>query len=231
MGSDAVAPPADPLAAFSDNFAGSSLDAKWTVYEGALSSATTTVGGGVLRLEVAAGGTSGSFWYNAFQGVLVYQEVEGDFDVVATLEVFDAAGTGSVPLDNYRLGGIAAHDPDRATVLNYVHVALGSTAEADLRCEWKTTVDSQSDSGTIETGEFGSISAPTGAGQVRILREGQVFTVFYRATSGDAWTTVQVMDRTSAPMPDILQVGPMLYSNLEAHDISVEYDSIVFSTP
>jgi hypothetical protein len=225
LGPEAPAEQADPR---SDNFDGTELDEKWQLYEGS-GELTSIVGGGVLRLEIDAGASGGSFWYSNFEGVLLYQEVTGDFDVVATLEVFDAAGTGPAPTANFELAGIAAHDPDRAGGLNYVHCALGAADEADLRAEWKTTVESNSDSGNIETGLFGSISWPSGAGQLRLRRIGQVFTAFVRATSGDSWTEIQEIDRTSAPMPEVLQVGPMLYSNQASHDISVEYDSIVFT--
>lgn len=221
----------DPLGALTDGFGGTSLDPKWTLFEGS-GDATTEVTAGVLRLSIAAGGLAGSFWYDANLGVLLFQLVDGDFDVTANIRIYDAARSGLPPTTQFRLAGLAAHDPDRGGgVLNYVHVALGSAAEATLRCEWKTTVNSESDSGVIATGQYGSIAWPTGTGQIRLTRIGQVFTAYVRATSSDAWTLVQEMDRAAAPMPDVLQVGLMIYSNLEAHDISADYDSVVFATP
>lgn len=213
--------PADPLAALSDSFSGGSLDPKWTLYEGS-GNATLTVAGGVLRFEIDSGSASGSFWYNEFQGDLVHQTVTGNFDVVATLTVRDAAGTALPPTDNFRLAGIAAHDPDRASNLNYVHVALGATSAADLRCEWKTTVANVS--------TYDSVSWPSGTGQIRLVREDQLFSAYVRATSSDAWTLVQAMDRTANPLPATLQVGPMVYSNLALHDILGDYDAITFAT-
>lgn len=212
----------DPLASLSDTFSGAALDAKWTVFEGD-GTASIAVSGGELNLTCNAGASADSFWFNGEQGILIHQSVTGNFDVIATLRIRNTADSGLPPATQFRIAGIAAHDPDRATDLDYVHVGLGATAEADLRCEWKTTVASVS--------TFGSVSAPTGVGQIRLTRSGQLFTAYYRASAGDAWTTVQAMDRTAAALPNTLQVGMMVYSNQFAHDIRGFYDSIVFSTP
>lgn len=222
--------PTDPLAELSDTFPGASLDASWLAYNGS-GVTSATVSGGAATVVANQGGLTGAFWYDALLGGLIYKLVTGDFDVVETLAVQNSAGSGLPPVDNFRLCGIAAHDPDRSGPLNYVHVALGATADATLMCEWKTTVDSESDSGVIATGQYGSIPAPTGAGQIRLRRVGQVFTAYYRASSSDAWTLVETMDRTTAPLPDTLQIGMMVYSNLLAHDIRGVVQDITFSTP
>lgn len=214
----------DPLGFFDDGFDAGALDAKWLEYEGD-GTMSATVSGGELNVTVNGGGTNESFWFNAELGCLLYQEIDGDFDVVATVRIRNTADDGLPTNDagDFRIAGIAAHDPDRATVLNYVHIGLGTTDDVDHRCEWKNTTDSTSD--------FESISAPTGAGQLRLTRIGQVFSAYYRATSGDAWTLVQEMDRTATPMPDALQVGFMVYANRAVHDIQLFVSSVTATTP
>lgn len=219
----------DPLSSLSDTFGGDELDGKWTLYEGD-GDATITVSGGELGFQIDAGSTGGSFWYEAEQGCLLYQEVTGDFECVATLRIRNAADSGLPPVTQFRLAGIAAHDPSRAA-LNYVHVALGAAGEADLRAEHKSTVNSVSEPGGGSSPGYSSISWPSGEGQIRLLREGQTFTCSVRALPADPWTDIEVVDRTAAPLPATLQVGPIVYAADSTHDIRGFYDSITFATP
>jgi hypothetical protein len=219
----------DPLAPLSDAFAGAELDGKWTLYEGD-GDATLAVADGELDFQIDAGSTGGSFWYQDEQGCLLHQDVEGDFECIATLRIRNSADSGLPPVTQFRLAGIAAHDPVR-TALNYVHVALGAANEADLRAEHKSTVDSVSEPGGGSSPGYSSISWPTGEGQIRLLREGQVFTCSVRAVPEDPWTDIEVVDRTAAPMPDVLQVGPIVYAADSTHNIRGFFDSITFTTP
>lgn len=220
----------DPLASLSDTFDGASLDPKWTLYEGD-GDATLAVTGGELGFQIDAGSDGGSFWYQAEQGCLLYQEVTGDFEAIATLRTRNAADSDVPPVTQFRLAGLACHDPDRASVLNYVHVALGAAGQADLRAEHKSTVDSVSEPGGGSSPGYSSISWPSGAGQIRLLREGQTITCSVRADAEDEWTDIEVVDRTDAPLPDTTQVGPIVYAADSTHDIRGFYDSITFSTP
>lgn len=220
----------DPMSSLSDTFGGDELDGKWTLYEGD-GEATIVVASGELGFQIDAGSVGGSFWYEAEQGCLLYQAVTGDFECVATLRIRNAADSGLPPVTQFRLAGIAAHDPDRDPVLNYVHVALGAAAEADLRAEHKSTVNSVSEPGGGSSPGYSSISWPSGAGQIRLLREGQTFTCSVRADAEDEWTDIEIVDRTAAPMPETLHVGPIVYSADSTHDIRGFYDSITFVTP
>lgn len=216
--------PIDPLSALDDDFSGASLDPKWLEFEGD-GTIVQSVASGELNLTCNAGASADSFWFNNEQGTLLYQLVDGDFDAIADVRVRNLADSG-LPTNgdgNYRIAVLAAHDPDRSTDLDYVHVGLGSTNVSGIRCEWKTTVAS--------TSAYGDVAAPSGAGQIRLLRVGQVFTAFYRASSGDAWTTAQVMDRAAAPLPSTLQLGFGAYSNLASHDIRIFVDRFRVTTP
>lgn len=220
----------DPLAALSDDFDGDTLDPKWTLYQGD-GVATLTVADGELGFEIDEGSAGGSFWYANEQGCLLWQAVTGDFECVATLRIRNAADTDAPPVADYRLVGIAAHDPDRSTDLDYVHVALGAMHEADLRAEHKSTEASVTEPGGGTSPGYSSISWPSGEGQIRLRRVGQVFTCSVRALEGDPWTEVRVVDRAAAPLPDTVHVGPMVYSANATPDIRGFYAAIEFSTP
>jgi hypothetical protein len=225
---------ADPLAVNDDEFPGSALDGDWTIYEPGLSSAQIVVSGGELNLAANMGGVGFSFWYMTNEGILVYKEITGDFDMVAGVRVRNYADSGlpTVGDGNYRVAGIAAHDPTRTdpnTDLNYVHVGLGCMNTADIEVEYKNTVDSFSDFTATPTS-----GSNTGVGELRLRRVGQIFTLFYRHTTGDSWTQVGEYDRTAAPMPSTLQVGFMSYSNegvAEGGDIRLFVDYVHFTTP
>lgn len=203
-----------------DTFGGGALDAAWTLEQGGGDSCTVDVVDGELVMAVTLGGLGGDLWFNADEGPLLSQLVYGDFDAVATVRVRNGDDSGPCPANDaaYRQFGLSMQDPDRTT-LNYVSMTIGDSAAADLRAEWKSTVDSVS--------VFDSISAPTGAGQVRCRRRGQVFDLFYRASSGSSWTLVQSVDRTSAPLPDGLAVGLICYASAADPDITGFCDAIV----
>lgn len=214
----------DPLAALSDEFPGSSLDESWTEYEGDGTYAVNTVSGGQYSMEPDAGGTAGSFWFNGEQGLLTYKEVAGDFQCECRVHVTNSAGDDAPPVTQFRIAGIAAHDPDRDSVRNYVHIGLGSTAEADNRVEHKTTVD--------DVSTFGSASFTNGTneldGYLRLTRVSDTFTCYY-SSDGESWTELESWER--ADLPSTLQVGMVVYSNQTVHDIAASFDYVRFSTP
>jgi hypothetical protein len=222
-------PAEDQTVAFRDTFEDGAADVEdrgWLWYQEGLVS-TQAIAAGELNIQVTEGGAAGSFWFDANDGVLLYRIITGDCDVRARIRVLNTAGDAPPPPEsNYRLVVLAAHDPDRSTVLNYAHVGAGSTAQADNRVEWKTTDDSTSTFGDNGVG----ITTPI-AVDVRLVRAGQVFTAYWRDSSGDlssstGWTELQVMDRsdnttpvrtTAAPLPDTLQWGIAVYSNQATH--------------
>lgn len=209
-----ASPGADDEAPLVDlSFDGDSVPAALTLYQGD-GTVTTSVSGGLMNTTVNAGGTDDAFWFNAEQGCLYSVAVTGDFDAVLTGYVRNLADDGlpTVGDGNFRIAGLAAHDPDRATDLNYVHIGWGCTASAAITCETKNTVDSVSD--------YDEAPAATGAGQLRIRRDGQVFRLYSRASPGAAWTLQNTYDRTADPMPDTLDVGPMPpYASVADHDM------------
>lgn len=219
--------PRDDLVNYGDGFEGGALAAKWLSFDGG-GTETGSVSGSEYNTTVdggwdgggAGGAANGAFWYNAYQGQLRYQSVSGNFDMRAQCRVRNLANSGLPTVGDgaYRIAGIAAHDPNRATNLNYVHVGFGCTASAAITCEWKTTVNN------IST--FGSVAAPTGVGELRIRRLGQVFDLFLDGA------LVQSIDRTANALPTTLQVGIMPpYASVVGHDLRLFVDTISFVRP
>lgn len=197
---------------FADDFS-AGLSDEWVLTQGGGDSCTAEVVDGELVMTVTSGGVGADLWFNGDVGPLQAVPVTGDFEVTTTLRVRNGDDSGPCPANDasYRQFGVSMQDPDR-TVLNYVSLSIGDSAAADLRCEWKSTVDSVS--------VFDSISAPLGRGQIRCRRTGQVFDLYYRATAGAPWTLVQSVDRSADPLPATLAVGLIVYASTSDPDIT-----------
>lgn len=214
---------ADPLSVLDDAFDGVALDAAWSVFDPAI--AEIAVSDGELHLSHVDGlGVGEALWYSGFDGFLVYKEITGNFDARMPMRVSNGDDSGLPPTaaGDYRIAGLQAHDPDRASVRNYVHVGLG-TVDGVHSAEWKTTVDNESDSGVIATGAFGTVPHATLIGVLRIRRVGSLFTVWVDST--------QLLEVDRPDLPATLQVGPTLYSNQAVPDCVGHASSFAVTTP
>jgi len=176
--------------------------------------------GGQLRLEPELL----TVWFNTASSILVHRTVAGNFRVSARVTTRRATAPDDPPLTMYRLGGLAARDPDD-TQENYVFVVVGAD-DADLSAEAKTTVDSSS---TFEGPAWAG-----GEAELRICRLGEVFHLLVRPTGGGSWQQPwsAALDSPSRPdLPPILQVGAVAYNNSSPADLSVRFDSIDFRRP
>lgn len=205
-----------------DTFEGSALrSARWdAIYQAALLVANPpTVASGFVDLEVDVGGSGGAFWFDAFDGPLIGQAITGDFDVATEMQIFDQAGTGLPPSGSARLGVLAAHDPDRSTVLNYVHRGIGrapgGTAGSGIVDEWKSTTDSVSVWDT-----FAAPDVVTARAWVRLRRDGSLFTS-WTSTDGVTWGNEHTSDRPD--LPATLQVGLGAYSSAADADLRARF--------
>lgn len=242
----------DPLAHLSDDFStGTTLTGNgWTIEDSSPScSPSDTITSGRADLEIAAGAAGGGFWFDANDGPLWYKTITGPCDMRARVEIRNAADDGLPDLTQFRIGGIAAHDPDRGT-MEYVHVGLGTDATADYREEWKTTDNSDS--------AYAYTNATLTGGallyDLRLVRRAsdqQIFDLYTRAgtatglAANTGWTLRQTIDRTDDQTPDrvanngstavalpaTLRWGFILYSNAAAHDIRMFVSACRFSTP
>lgn len=240
----------DPLAYLDDLFDSGPADVTqrgWSVYkDGAI--AGRAVGSGHLDFTILAGaggvGGATSFWFDGTaDGALIHKTIAGPFDCRIRAQIRNTANSGNPAVSNFRIAGLAAHDPTRTSnVFNYVHIGGGSTGTANNRVEWKCTDDNGGASN--DTSAFNAVDWSGGAMDIdlRLVRRAtnlQIFDLFWRATTGDllsgSWTSLVTCNRTAnttpdrdtngalanlaVSMPETLQVGPMLYSNTTAHDI------------
>jgi len=218
----------DPLAALNDDFDGAEIDAAWDLYKPA--SVVLSQSGGNLTAAIVAGGigdgTNGSHWWTVRDGWLLTKPVTGDFRCILDLTVTNEAGNAVPPyaVNQWRFGGLAAHDPDRATVFNYVHCGIGTGSEfADtLLAEWKNCTDSVS--------PYGGVTIDYNSGQLMMEREGQEFRLYVREASADPWTEIDTIDRSAAPLPATLDVGMMCYDADADDDVRAQFHRIRFET-
>lgn len=196
----------DPLAALNDTFSGSSLDPKWSLYKPAATSGPVV--SGLLSLPIVQGGAgaTGSFWFDANDGILLYQLCSGNFDARALAAARNETDTGPCTTADFKIVGIAAHDPVNPP-FNYVHVGLGSNGTASLQAEHKSTANSVS--------TFNYLPNASGVAWIRLLRIDQVFTTFFGPSANGPWTTINTVDRSVSlpPMPNVVRLGLMTYSN------------------
>lgn len=200
-----------------DAFDGASLDPSWSVLNPGL--VTISVSGGSLHLEATMSG-AGTTWYNDSQGPLVYKAVTGDFDVRTVVSTEDPGNPGNPPPTQYRLAGLLARDPASAPgALDWVHVALGSGATAQgVSYEYKSTAASVSTWATTPT------ASPDG--ELRIVRTGAVFDLYWRPDALASWLLIQSFVR--ADMPATLHVGLMIYATEAPPSIRASFDQIAF---
>ncbi len=220
----------DPLAALSDTFAGSLLGSQWTIFK-PTALATSQVASGRYRHTATNGATGAnqSFWFDTSTGYLVYVEIDGDGEMRIRQTVWNSTFDGLPPASQFRLVGLAVHDPDRSSVLNYVHMAAGY-ANGNYGVETKDTVDSDSTFPTVTL----STASPWVI-DLMIRRVGSTVTTHYRnapaveLASDVGWTQHQSIDRSD--LPSTCHWGLMGYSNAFAHDIGADVDEVQFATP
>ena len=221
--------PIDPLSALDDDFQGNSLNPKWLIYKPA-ALAAATVGGGYLLIEIVDGGPgpTGSFWFNDNDGVQIYQLVAGDFIAEIFLELRNAADSGPPPLADFNVGILQARDPSGAPLpvgFNYIHDGPAANATASYQNEDKSTAASVS--------TFDYVAEPVVAQWQQITRIGQTFSCAYKLNAGDPWIPRTVYDRSVMlpVMPNVLALGPGVYTNNVVGDVSVRCSFFTVRTP
>jgi hypothetical protein len=216
------------MAAVADSFEGTTVRAPWSAGSYRLDLLVQdppVVSGGYVDLELDVGGAGGSHWFDNRIGALFGQLLTGDFDVAVDLQVFDQAGTGLPPSTGAaRLGVLAAHDPDRATVLNYVHRGVGrapggSEAGDGIVDEDKSTVNSVSVWDTRP-----ALDTVTCRCWVRMRRVGSTFTTWV-SLDGATWSNE--ISVTRADLPSTLEVGVAPYATDADANLRVRVYSFV----
>lgn len=240
--------PPNPFAGLSDDFDGDALDPSWLFFNENLI-ADRSVANGELSVQITAGGTNGSFWYNDNDGILIYKTITGPVDMRARVRVRNSANTGNPDTAPARVGGIAAHDPNRppnpGASYNYVHTGLGRVDNSVTTVvEAKTTDLSLS---TYVPTQWPLVGIPLD-GDLRIVRHAedlQIFETYVRSStlplsSDEGWELTMRINRAdnteparpdAVPLPDTLQWGIMVYTNLDAVDVRMFVEQVLFSRP
>lgn len=201
--------------------------------------------GGRLRIVPNAGGAgpTSSWWYSlnpgfAQDGMLAWLPIVGTgWSARARMVVSNEAGDDAPPGGPgiWTFGGLGFHNPTRPPY-SYLHAALGTDPFNARGLEAKTTDDGVS---------VYPVTAATGSGPIaydvrvdRDLDDPQVFRVYFRPTtpgvplvSDDDWELALVINRdddtepvraSAEPLPLVLQMGFMVYSNTEEPDVMLE---------
>lgn len=198
---NALATAIEPISVLSDDFESGTLDGAWTIHNGTLMQ--FSLASGALELQPAQTGPA-SIWFDDHEGPALLKPITGDFDVRATVRVFDPAAPNQPPSPFYRLAGLVARSPQNAPgALDWVHVAIGGgDGVVPFAFEDKTTNDSVSD----------YVLHPGAAmdSELRIVRQGATFTLFARPVGAPQWQLLRTHVRPD--LPATLEVGPMTYS-------------------
>lgn len=199
---------------FNDEFSGPALDPRWQ-----------RLGGDALDLSFANGELElrlnrHALWFEASQGTLIHQPIQGDFDAVTVVRARSASNPEAPPSRFVHLGGLMARDPNKNSE-NYVFIVVGFD-ENDLSVETKTTKDNVSQ---YEGPTWGS-----GDAKLRLCRRGDDFFLYKAQLQGD-WTLAATYNRPD--LGDTLQVGlnPYAFSENMTPDLLVRYESFLVTQP
>lgn len=208
-------PDSGTVANLSDDFAGNTLNAAWSVFHPEL--LNVAVSGGSLRMSVV----QHALWFQNDEGTLIYKNVTGDFKLTSAVQARRTTNP-NLAADRYvHLGGLMARDGNSASE-NYVFIVVGYD-ETDLSVETKTTVNGNS--------TFVGPSWPSGDAELRLCRVGSTFVVYKRAIGAGSWVEAARWDRPD--LPATLQVGPNAYAFATgmpgAPDLTVNFDAAVFA--
>jgi hypothetical protein len=157
---------------------------------------------------------SRALWFMDQRGVLLYRLIRGNFRITAKVEARKFSDLTQPPQGPVvQMGGLMVRNPNPGPE-NYVFIVVGQDVN-DLSVETKNTRDSLS---KYDGPAWGSADA-----ELRICRVGATFNLYKRPVGSDTWQLAQTVDRPD--LPEILQVGPNIYSD-GTPDLQVRYDSL-----
>lgn len=239
----------DPLALLSDDFAtgSASMAARgWTrvddtatpAGDGAIQNPTTSVTPGTgLLLQIDAGGGTGSLHLNDNRGVQWHKGAitAPMFGCECRVTLRNAANSGDPPGTNYRLAGLIAHELHSNALADHVSICWGTGNGAFPRAFWVHTIAGSSGALGNTTPGFNVSATLTGATRyLRMLRDfanNDRWVLQHKANLGDAWTTIRDVQRgLVTAMPAAVYVGPTVFSDQAAHDVSGLFSYVRFFT-
>lgn len=174
---------------------------------------------GALEIEPVSGG-----WFEDYQSGHLYRPVTGDFIVTTRIHVSGTAGS-PLPKTSFSLAGLLLRAPRNFNAGNWqpnqedwLFFSVGSAADPEAlpetlrvtgrpQFEIKSTDDSRS---TLKISD-----APGRHVDLRVARDGSIFTLLYREARDDAeWAVLDQFIRSD--LPPTLWVGITAYSDWDS---------------
>lgn len=234
--------PGDLTSLQSDNFAAGGpalLTARgWTLYKAnAIAQAEVVSGWARLRINAGAASAAGtgvsSFWFNTTDGAAAEKEITGNVEMRTRVRIWDAALSGLPTLTQFRVAGIAVHNPDRSTTAyNYTHIGGGVTVIAgtpQYSVETKNTVNGVS--------TFPSVIVATATPwemDLMVRKLATTVTTHYRIAPGStplSSNTGMIQHQSfTRTYPATCRYSLICYAQPAAHDIAIEYSEVQFAT-
>lgn len=197
-----------------DDFSESKLSKHWTILEPQSGSVSIENGSLVMVPDANTG------WYNSGHGMLISQQVKGDFVATARLSVRGLRNPAGPPTGQFNSAGLLARNPGSGpTSENWIMISLGQQATF-LGTKTEPTVKSQSQP------QFQPAKATSG--ELRLARMGNRFFLLRRLDGEREWTLLK--DQPLPQVPEVLQVGPAVNAYRLA-DIRASFDSVRITVP
>src|SRR5690606_27766563 len=158
-------------------------------------------------------------WHGNQRAFQLYQTVEGDFSVTATVRVTNLAGGEPAPI--WRLAGLHVRHPTNALVDAY-EGSFGSAAPwvtQGLVFHYKSTTEGVS--------EMDFEPHASGSGQIRLCRVGTTVRSMFRGSSEGPWVLAD--ERELSRLEGPLAVGPVAYDYNGAADFEAVFDRVSFA--
>lgn len=204
----------------SDEFDGSSPDACWKTLDPTLF-ASLAVDGAQGMLVATPKDQAQNGWFQNAHGPLLYQEVTGDFILVARVFATQANDLGMPPFKLYNTAGLLARDPASVnTNENWVLYDIGQ--QGNSTDTPVVTVGTMA-KGTIHSGTMKFPESGTHSGLLAICRIGGSFEVLKRLYNPDGdFLSAHTFQWNEAPAT--LQVGLTVGSWVTAPDVVGRFD-------
>jgi serine/threonine protein kinase len=197
-----------------DDFSGARLATGWKILEPQSGSLSVENGTLVMIPNADTG------WYNDGHGMLVTQQVKGDFMATARLKVHGQKNPLGPPTEQFNSAGLLARDPGSGpTSETWIMISLGQQASF---FGTKTEPTWQSESRP----QF--LPASATGGELRLARLGNRFSLLKRLDGESEWTLLQ--EHQFPSIPEVLEVGPAVNA-YRAADIRAVFDSVRVAVP
>ena len=158
-----------------------------------------------------------SLWKNDERGPLLFQVVPGNFELEARVRVITSTDTLKVPNNGFQQGGLMVRNSDTTGVENYVFVSVGTVGNPKIKIAENATRNNKS---AIKVR-----NAPGNLVDLRIIREGEHFSVFTKVPPDEAWKAAGQYQNNLLSGP--VQVGLAAFSHFNGNGPKMRPDLLV----